>query len=295
MCVADSGSRAGGRAPMTLPSVYSFLDHREFLSVWFQAKKRMNPAYSYTMFAKAAGCSKSSLANVLGGQRRPRAATLDAFARAIELDPRERNYLGLLVELDGARGPGDRERLVSRILSARTGLGRKLESEPTGASGRYLERWYLPAIQELAGLPGFRDDAEWVASTLHPPIEVEEAARALQTLFELGFLSRDAEGRVVKEAVRLSSDPETNDVAVARFHREQIPALMANIDTGNAIEQHLLTATLVIRSSQMPEIKSRLNALIAQLANIADDPSSQGPARVVQLGVQLLPVSAQID
>ena len=281
---------------MATPSVYEYMDFRDFLRDWFSAKKRGDRSYSYSAFGRAGGCSRSALANVLGGTRTPRPATVDAFARAMSLSPPERNFLGLLVELDGARDLTQRSQAMARVLTtARNPQVRQVDKVPEAAASRYLEHWYIPAIQELAGLPGFKEDPVWIAANLYPPIEAEQARLALDTLFDLGFLKRDDGGRVVKGVVRLRSDSETFSLAVARFHRQVLPALMHNIDTERSAEQHLLSVTLTLPTSAIAEMKQKLNAMLEQMANMADDPMHEGPARVYQLSVQLLPVSAELS
>lgn len=54
----------------------------------------------------------------------------------------------------------------------------------------YHSTGYLPAIRELVLSPSFREDPEWIASTLRPPIKPIEARQALDTLLELGLLQR---------------------------------------------------------------------------------------------------------
>ena len=281
---------------MTEPHVTSYLDYRVFLRDWIAYQRRLHPGYSYAAFAAAGGCSKAAIANVLSGSRRPRADTLDAFARAMELSPADRNYLGLLAELDAAPDVTRRREVLDRLLSSpRNPNLRKVEAEPHDAVMRYVEHWYIPAIRELAALPGFRADPAWLAATLHPPISVQQAEDALERLFDLGFLCRDAEGDAVTvREVRFTTEQETFALAAHHVHTVILPQLLESLDTARAAQQHLLTATITLAPEQLPEVKQRLNTVLDQVATLADDRVDDAPRAAYQLGLQLLPLSEPV-
>lgn len=277
---------------MSAPRVYDYLDFRAFLRDWFDARKRLDPSYSLAVFARAGDCSKAALANVLSGERTPRAESLDAFARAMALEPAERRYLGLLVDLAAAPDIETRRRVLDQILaSERFGKVREAEAAPAEDVFRFFGAWYLPAIYELASLPGFRDDPAWVAAQLVPPISAEQAADALSTLFELETLTREPDGRVVQRAIRFRTAPETAQIAIARYQRESVPEMLRRLDTANSAHQHVLAATFTLDAALLTEAKLRLTAVADQLATAADEGTSREGRRVYQLAVQLLPLS----
>lgn len=279
---------------MDLPSVFAYLDYRSFLRDWFEARKRQDATYSHGRFAREAGCSRSTLSNVIAGNRTPRADTLDAFARAMNLDPAERNYLGLLVDLTAAQDLDSRREAMDRILaSERYKQVRVAENESDSTVFRYVEHWYVPAVRELAGLPGFRADPEWIAHQLRPRISVDQARDALERLFELDFLRRTGDGRVEPQEVRFRTEA-TAQSAIMHFHRDQVPALLRHVRLEDHALQHLVASTIVLPDSMLPEVKARLDTLVEQLATLADAaPRDQG-ARVFQLAVQLLAISEEV-
>lgn len=277
---------------MSLPSVFSYLDYRVFLIDWFNSRKQADPNYSYALFAKAGGCSKAALANVLSGARNPRPDTLDAFSRAMELPPIERNYLGLLVVLATAPDMTTRRNAMERILSTeRNRQMRWAEHEDDSDVLRYLEHWYVPAIRELAAHPKFRADPEWIVATLRPRISVEEAESALETLFDLDYLRRTEDGRVEPRDVRFQTEPDAWQFAADHYHRTVIPGMLQDMDTTRHDDQHAVAATMLLPEALIPEAKARMNALVQQLAAESDDHGIEGPRRVYQLALQLFPIS----
>lgn len=281
---------------MDRPSVFSYIRFRDFLRDWLAHRKREDPAYSLMSFATEGGCSKAAIANVLSGARSPRPGTLDAFGRAMDLSPPERNYLGLLVELEGGRTLEERRQVMNRILSAEHYQQvRVVEGEQGQSMLRYVEHWYTPVIRELARLPGFVSDPAWIAAAVQPPITVQEAEAAVNTLLELEYLERRPDGTLVPTAVRVRTHDETLQKAAQHVFRTVIPRMLSELDVANASIQHLRTGTMSIAPSQMPEFKARLDAVIEQLATMADDQAEAGPRRVYQLAVQLMPVSDEIQ
>lgn len=276
---------------MTLPSVLSYLDFRAFLTDWFNAKKQADPKYSYARFARDGGCSKAALANVIGGSRLPRPATLDAFAQAMSLNPTEHTYLGHLVDLAAAPTQAERHAVMERILaSERFGQVRMLENESDEAMARYFGAWWIPVIRELAVLPGFRDDPEWLAAQLCPPITPEQAKSALDTLFELEFLVRTDHGIETRE-VHFRTEPQAAQKAILNYYRKVLPELLTTFHNNHHDEQHLLAGTLLLDQSLIPEFKAELNALMAKLSTLSESVPREDGARVYQVVLQLLPVS----
>lgn len=61
-----------------------------------------------------------------------------------------------------------------------------------------------------------------------------------------------------------------------------------------AAEQHLIGGTVALHPDMVPECKERLNALLEQLASLADSSPTERGRRVYQVGMQLIPVSEVI-
>lgn len=282
---------------MELPSVLSYLDYRAFLKDWLEAKKRANPTYSFATFARAGGCSKAALANVLGSARSPRGETLDAFARAMDLRPSERNYLGLLVELEASTTADRRREILETILASEHYQQVKVAEHHAEADMfRYVEHWYIPVIRELAGLRDFQPDPVWIASIIRPPIRVDQAQEALETLLDLGFLTRRPDGSVVQAELRFRTAADATQRAITHYQRESIPNLLRSLDVAEAPNQHVLAAVVALDAATVAEAKLQLNALLESIANMADaiDPKEleeKETRRVYQVAFQLIPVS----
>ena len=275
------------------PKLSSYMDYRVYLRDWLAHQRAVEPGYSFERFATASGLSRSALPNVLNGSRAPKASTLDGFARALGLTPTERNLLGVLVELDRAPSVSDRMRVMSRMLQHPAYRKTEwIESRPSDFE-RLASHWYYTAIQEMASLPGFRLEAEWISATIVPTISVAEAQAAIDTLLELKLLEVAADGAVSVANIRISTRPETAARASVRFHREAVPYLVSQIEDVPAELRHLVAAVLTIPTSQLPEVKRMLTNVVERIATQGDQRTDAGQ-RVFQLAIQLVPVSQEL-
>src|ERR1035437_8730833 len=78
--------------------IFSYLNYREFLAHWFQAKKEVQQGYSGSLFAKKAGIgSPTLLGMIIRGDRNLSAETIRAFIRALGLKGKEAIYFEKLV------------------------------------------------------------------------------------------------------------------------------------------------------------------------------------------------------
>ena len=143
---------------------------------------------------------------------------VDPFAEAMKLSVADRRYLALLVDLERAKTPDQRNSIWEQISAKRRfEAAHNLE----GGSFRYLSDWCYPAIRELALRPDFKADPEWVASMMEPRISVARARDALGALFELGMLVEGPDG-VVQADGAIVTPSEVTGLAVHNYHQGMI-------------------------------------------------------------------------
>ena len=61
----------------------SSLNYRDFLRTCFKIKKKINPTYSYAVFARNANVAKSLPRDIIEGLKRLTDKTLPSFAKAL--------------------------------------------------------------------------------------------------------------------------------------------------------------------------------------------------------------------
>lgn len=269
------------------PDIFTFLDHRAFLSEWFEARKAINPRFSHRLFARLAGQkSPSLLLAVIRGQRNLTGATTRAFARAMKLDSEEAAFFADLVRFDQADGTDERNRAWGRISASR----RFRQARALGGEAfEYISRWYIVATRELAARDDFQDDPQWLSKRLRPTITLAEAKHALETLKALGMLE-EQDGRLQPAESTVVTPHEVAGLAARNYHRGMLGLARESIERFPPDQRHLGALTVSIPDSLLPRLKEELASFqerILDLCDSADDP----PDRVCQIHLALFPLT----
>ncbi len=265
--------------------VFRYHDYRTFLSDFYMAKKKRG--FSYRAFSIAAGLGAPNyLKLVITGQRNLSRSTAERFAETCGLGKEATKYFLLLVEFNQASSSEDRGVLYQKLSAfQRYRKVHKLEL----ADATYHSTWYLPAIRELVQSKHFREDPEWIARTLVPPIKPVEAQKAIETLLELGLISRSAEGELCQQDRVLSTGAQTSGVHIRNYHAEMLDRALASMALVPAAERDISSLTMCLGPKAMVYLKQRLAELRQELIELCV--TEPEPSRVLQLNLQLFPLS----
>lgn len=271
------------------PDLYATLDYRQWLADWFAWRKSVNPRFSHRLFARLAGQKSPSLLKaVIDGKRNLTPATAEAFVRAMKLNKADATHFRALVDFGQAETDDDRNAAYTRISATR----RFREAFRVEGEGfRYLSRWFIPAVRELAAREDFREDPRWIARTLRPRVTVAEAREALRVLTEMGMLVEDEDGRLQQADASIVTNTEVLGLAVHNYHREMIERARDSIGAFEPEERHLLGVTVAVPADMIDELKSELNDFQARLLDLCDGAADRAD-RVYQLNLHLFPLSA---
>lgn len=272
------------------PSIYDFLDYRQFLRAWYEAEKNRLPAFSYRYFARKAGFSSPNfLKLVIDGDRNLSPDSVDRFAAALKFTQDEERFFRDLVVYNQARNLSEKNVLFDRVIaSKRFQEWRKLDATLLD----YLRHWYYPAIRELAALPDFQARPEWIRKRLVTDLEAEEIEKALGILEELGLLVRDAAGELTRSDQTVSTGPRVKGearIAARSLLREMLELASESMDTVPAELRELGSVTVAIRASTVAELKERIVRFRRELLERCDQ--DEGAEEVYQFNVQLFPLT----
>lgn len=274
---------------VSTPDLFKYLDYRAWLRDWFEARKAANPRFSHRAFVRRTGQrSPSLLADVIGRRRNLTPALVERFSAATKLTAEEARFFGLLVALDQAQEPDERNRVWEKIAASRRFLAaRRIEGE----SFRYVSRWYYPAIRELARRSDFEADPAWIARTLVPRITTAQARDALRALVDLGMLT-EVDGRMQQTEGAVVTPREVAGLAAHNYHQGMLERAIDGIRGFKAVERHYTGVTVCVPEALMPQLKKELNVFAERLLEICD--SAEGAERVLQINLNLFPLSASV-
>jgi uncharacterized protein (TIGR02147 family) len=271
--------------------VFAYLDFRAFLRDHYGARKASARGFSYRSFSRRAGLkSPNYLKLVIDGERNLSPDMAERFGQACGLKGDELRYFVDLVAFGQATSLTERNQHYARL----TGYQRYRNAHKLDlAHAAYYSAWYMPAIRELAARSDFRSEPEWIARQLLPAIAPTEAARALETLLELGLLVREADGSVRQADALLSTGPETRGLHIAGYHRTMMQRAMESIDLIAPHQRDISSLTLCLGEQGLRAFKERVQRFRKELLELsALEPE---PEQVVQINFQLFPLTRRRD
>lgn len=269
------------------PNVFDYLDFRAFLRDHYLFQKGRGRGFSYRAFSRRAGLrSPNYLKLVIDGERNLSGEMAGRFARACGLEGEAATYFVDLVAFNQATTAADRNAAYERLTTfKRYRQAHRLEM----AHAAYHSTWYLPAIRELAARRDFEADPAWVAARLRPSIAVAEARRALDALFELGLLVRDARGHVKQGEALLTTGPQTTSLHIGNYHRTMMERAAASIDEVPAARRDISSLTLCMGEDGLRRLKERIARFRRELLELSE--LEPDPREVVQVNFQLFPLT----
>lgn len=286
-----SGVRAAPlRERRRLPRVHDFLDYREYLRAYFDAKKAMNPHFSHRVFAREAGLgSQSYLSMVIERKRNLSMRSLPKFIDGLKLAGRERSDFETLVRYDQCDDLEEKSRLFSELLKQRSNRSELFDLERERFE--FLSQWHAVAIYVLVGLQGFQYDPEWISRALGRKITSAQAREALSLLSRLGLIV-ESEGvwRQVLGAITVKDN--TRAMAVARYHEAHLRLAFEALKKLPIEQREMAGATISIPASHLDELKEKIRAFRRELNTWSS--SFQDSNQVFQVNLQLFPLSEQI-
>lgn len=274
-----------------MPDVFGYLDYRQYLQDWFDARKINNPRFSHRLFARRAGLrSPALLSNVIKHRRNLTIDTIDAFVSAMKLSAAEAAFFAYLVHFDQATSDARRNEVWKKISATRRFRdARRIE----GDSVEYLSKWYHSAVREMATKSGFCANPDWVAKKLRPRITSPQAKKALELLFRLGLLVEKDDGTATAMDASLVTPDEVVGMAVHNYHQGMLQRSVEAITAFRPKERHFGALTVAIPESMVPQLKEEIASFQTRILDICD--RTPDKERIYQLNVQLFPLSANLD
>jgi uncharacterized protein (TIGR02147 family) len=281
----SEAKNARRRSPV---DVFRYLDYRAFLADFYRAKKRRG--FSYRAFSRDAELGAPNyLKLVITGQRNLTGPMAARFAAACGLTGDAAEYFARLVDFNQAKSAGARNAAYERLaVFRRYRHAQKLDL----AHAEYHSTWYLPAIRELCASPDFREDPEWLAAVLRPPIKPLEAKQALALLLHLGLLERDERGRLRQTSAVVATGAETRGMHLRNYHAQMMERAAAAIELVPQKERDISSLTLCLGPDGLQRFKLRIQEFQRELLELAERETERSQA--VQVNFQLFPLSEAI-
>ena len=270
------------------PSVFHFLDAREFLRQACEAEKKVNKGFSHRYIAKVMGAGSSSFfKDVLNGRAPLTPVRAAKFARLFCMSPRETEYFENLVLYTQATSPDEKQRILKKLSQEATLSQRSILE---ASQMEYLQKWHYAAIRELLDVIDFQGDYDALGAALDPPVSESEARDAVDLLLRLGLARKNAQGRYEKVG-------EVVTTGIAHNPEHAKPGLKANLELARrSLETHPAAVrpfsylTVCVSERTFENVREKLRAVRREiLETVSHDNEAD---RLYQLNLQFFPLSA---
>jgi uncharacterized protein (TIGR02147 family) len=249
------------------PELYSYHDYRHYLRDWLEFAKASERKLTLRAVGAATGMSASYLSMILSGARNFSDVSLKQLMPILELSNPEQDYLLLLRVISDSDSQTERTQALNKLqkFSAYRNVHPK-ELEVY----RYLSRWYYVAIREMAALPEFRLDPEWIQKRLVYPVTLQEVSRALEFLIEHQYIEKLADNRARLPQKQIDCMGGVYKIALAQFHREMFDLASQSIDVTPREKRNLTFHTFAMSENSFERLRDLLNQTHSELVNFGE-------------------------
>lgn len=271
-----------------MPSIYKYLNYREYLHDYFVEQKQFRKQLTHRAVLKEMGISSTGfLSNVIVGNKNLNEEMTRKLGRIINLAGRERRYLNIMVAYTQARSIEEKKKHLDRLLAMRaTDLAHMSDNQFS-----IFSRWYYVYIRDLLCFFDFKDDYSALAAKLDPPIKPEEAEAAIGDLEKLGFIKKDTDGSFRPVDNLITTGDEAHSVQLANFQLATMDMAKRSLKKHPAEMRDISFVSLTLSAESFALVKSEVQAFRKRLLLTAKD--EERPDRLYQCNIQLFPVTNQ--
>lgn len=271
------------------PNVFEYDNYRSFVRDYYAFFNAQDKKFSHRYFSRLAGFKSSNFIKfIIDGKSNASDESALKLAKAMKLNRQETQFFKTLVQFNQAKESEQRHRLALDLISTRAYREVKPLNE---ALFNYLAKWYLSPLRGAVGLPGFKEDPDWLSERFAFTVSAEEIRAGLADLLQLGLIRREADGRLVQSNATVATADEVTASPAAVFHREMMKRASESIDLIAREKRDISGMTVGVSEETAKVIKGRIQEFRKELVDIVAKDTGVSDC-VYQLNFQLFPVFA---
>jgi uncharacterized protein (TIGR02147 family) len=272
-----------------VPNIFNYHDYRAFLKDHTSYKRETAPGFSLRGVSRRAGFTAHNFVGlVIKGQRNLGNTSIRKLSKAIGLTGDESEYFENMVMMNQAISHEEKNHFYRRMSASKKYLEvHQLERDQY----EFYSKWHYTVIFEMVGLPGFREDAQWIADRCEPKISAEEAHETIELLVRLKLIERDEDGILSQIEPHLATPPEVGHLSVANFHREMIDRAADAIESVPADQRDISSITMALTPSKFEAAKKKIQSFRRELHALLGAPVEDIEQTIYQINFQLFNLS----
>lgn len=277
---------------MQRPSVYLYVDFKQFLREMLDYKKSSTPGFTMQSFADAAGFnSRSYILNVISGVSTLSQAAAQDTARILELKKKECEFFMVLVDFGQCKLLTEKNKLWDQILLKRKRYVPTGVYNATTSSFEYLRYWYVPALRELLPQVSPRLDLAKIGRLLSPHITVSQVKKGIKILNDLNLIHKSRSGWE-QTSSHIKIEDQMANLAVRNFQSDVAQLAVNSLQKLRPKDRNISTMTIGTSLQGFEQIEKALENCRNTIQEIVENESSV--EKILQLNLHLFPISKQL-
>jgi uncharacterized protein (TIGR02147 family) len=268
-----------------MKSIKEYLEYRDYLKDFFEAKKEINPHYSYRVMGKRLGIDASHLVKIFQKQRHIGAPLIDILIEYCEFKDRDALYFSTLVHFNKAKSDHDTKVYYEKLLELKGISSYSLEK----SQYEFYAKWYYSAILTLLEFYPFMDDYKALSQKVCPAITEAQAKRSIVLLEQLELIKRKDDGFYGLTNKIVTTGDHCRSIVVRAYQEETIKLAAEALSRHPREKRNISTVTITISEKNLDVINGMIKEFREALLKFAE--AEKNPDLVYQLNVQLFPVS----
>ncbi|MBN1308025.1 MAG: TIGR02147 family protein [Chitinispirillaceae bacterium] len=274
-----------------MPDIFTYTDYRKLLADYYTEHKMRNPGFSYQAFASRAGFpNRGFLYNVITGRKSLSTSSTVKLSQAMKLTASEADYFENLVSFNQAKNLHERNYFFDKldaIKSSKPGSG--MVRETRREQHDFYSIWYISAIRSLIDMHPFKEDYDWLARSVYPPIKPREAKKAVMLLQKLGMIKKGRNGTFEVTDKTITAGSDVVQLGFLNFQMQTTELALKAIREMSKEKRNISGLTLGISRKTYEIICAEIAAFQSRLQALAerDDEADN----VYQLNFHLFPIS----
>jgi uncharacterized protein (TIGR02147 family) len=277
-----------------LPEIYEYLDYRAYLSDFYDAKKRINPLYSYRVFARKAGFNNQGFfIDVVKRRKKLSDNAAKKMIKGMDLADDRARYFKYLVKYDQAGDGEEKELLLKKLLEFKS---KTLFNDVSLKYANYYLKWYNPVVREIIAVEGFDGDYRNLADKIFPRVNVAQVRESVSVLEALGIIEKDADKGYRVTMLKLRPNVAELREVIKNLHRRWIEHSVKAIDAIEPEERYISSLMVGLPAGIVPELTRKFEELKEYVLSTAasHEKDQEKDLRIYQFNFQLFPRSSTL-
>jgi uncharacterized protein (TIGR02147 family) len=142
-------------------------------------------------------------------------------------------------------------------------------------------------LKTRPNLKNFNEDPETLAKKFIFPVNADEISSAIETMLQLGLLTRNEKGQLKPATGRVNTGNKGMAPAIRQYHRSMLTNAQSALESIPTNERHFCGSTIRFNQSNMAKASELIEDFKKKFVELFEEKEGD---TVVQMQMQLFPV-----